>query len=466
MRRTFLLVALLILVSLTVFVPTASAVSLGANYFYDDLAPYGDWFQMEDHGWVWTPRSVAADWRPYTRGHWAYTDDDGWLWLSDEDFGWATYHYGRWFYDGDYGWVWVPGEQWAPSWVSWRLGEDYAGWAPLPPEYDWRAGGGQLPGGIGMRSLAPTYYVFVPARDLVAPVVYRHVVPYDRNESLVRVTRDVTRYETVGDRIVSRAIPAHDVERVTGRAVPRYRVEVATSAPRRPVVQGNTVKIFRPSPQQIARAPRKAAPTAVPRVKPHPAAPPADPRAVRIQRPPTTGPAPGGAADRQHERERQQERARQQHQEKARRQQAARERDKEQARQQHQEQVREQQAAREREKERARQQHQEQVRAQQEARQREQEEARRQQQERIRQQQLARHREQEKPKQQPPTGEKPSDERRLRAQPQVPDPNAVDEQQRARERAEKERERQKREQQARKKPKPPDQPKPPEKPES
>ena len=32
------------------------------------------------------------------------------------------------------GWVWVPGYTWAPAWVSWRYGDGYAGWAPLPPD--------------------------------------------------------------------------------------------------------------------------------------------------------------------------------------------------------------------------------------------------------------------------------------------------------------------------------------------
>lgn len=31
------------------------------------------------------------------------------------------------------GWVWVPGVEWAPAWVSWRVGGGYIGWAPLPP---------------------------------------------------------------------------------------------------------------------------------------------------------------------------------------------------------------------------------------------------------------------------------------------------------------------------------------------
>src|SRR6185295_18713309 len=41
--------------------------------------------------------------------------------------------YGRWYQDPEIGWAWVPGNDWAPSWVSWQEGSDYVGWAPLPP---------------------------------------------------------------------------------------------------------------------------------------------------------------------------------------------------------------------------------------------------------------------------------------------------------------------------------------------
>jgi len=51
-----------------------------------------------------------------------------------EPWGWATYHYGRWVNLDGTGWCWVPGYTWAPAWVSWRYGDGYCGWAPLPPD--------------------------------------------------------------------------------------------------------------------------------------------------------------------------------------------------------------------------------------------------------------------------------------------------------------------------------------------
>lgn len=124
--------------------------------FYRKLDLYGDWMETSDYGYVFQPRQAAQsrDWRPYTNGRWVYTDA-GWTWLSDEKFGWATYHYGRWIRLRSVGWVWVPGEQWAPAWVSWRRGNDYVGWAPLPPE-------AQFHRRIGIRNWADNYYDIGP----------------------------------------------------------------------------------------------------------------------------------------------------------------------------------------------------------------------------------------------------------------------------------------------------------------
>jgi DNA segregation ATPase FtsK/SpoIIIE-like protein len=429
MRRKILLVALVLLGSLTVFVPSARALSIGVNFFYDDLAPHGHWFQMENYGWVWTPRHVAATWRPYTMGHWAYSDDYGWTWVSNEDFGWATYHYGRWFFDADYGWVWVPGDQWAPAWVSWRSGGGYVGWAPMSPDYDWQRG--RYGGGLGLGYAAPTQYVFVSEPNFADPVVYRHIVPWDRDDQVVRVTRDVTRYQTFGDRIVNRAVPVRDVERAAGRAVPRYRVEAVQAGPRRPVVQGNTVRIFRPTRQQIAQAPppRMAPPsTAVPRVKPRPAAPPAKPTAARVAPPPASAPNRGAPRGAEVQNQRQQEKARQ-----------------EQAQQQRQQQgARQQEAARQKETQQQKQQ------AQAE---------RQRQQEQARQRQAARQKEGQQQKQQA-QAERQRQQEQARQQQQEQRAQALREQQAARQRAQQQREQQKREEQAKKKPKPPEPPPP------
>ena len=113
------------------------------DYFYDTLAPYGAWVDVEGYGRCWRPTVVIYDssWRPYCdRGHWVYTDY-GWYWDSDYSWG-ATFHYGRWFRHARYGWCWWPDTVWAPSWVTWRSSSDYCGWAPLPPFTVYRPGFG------------------------------------------------------------------------------------------------------------------------------------------------------------------------------------------------------------------------------------------------------------------------------------------------------------------------------------
>jgi hypothetical protein len=100
--------------------------------FEAPLAAHGSWVEVGSYGRCWHPVGVAVEWRPYCTGEWVWTDC-GWYWESDEPWGWACYHYGYWVNDAAYGWVWVPGIEWAPAWVSWRVGGGFIGWAPLPP---------------------------------------------------------------------------------------------------------------------------------------------------------------------------------------------------------------------------------------------------------------------------------------------------------------------------------------------
>src|SRR5882724_3400069 len=47
------------------------------SYFYNDLAPYGSWVQLEGFGWCWQPRAVGINhsWSPYCDGgRWVYSD--------------------------------------------------------------------------------------------------------------------------------------------------------------------------------------------------------------------------------------------------------------------------------------------------------------------------------------------------------------------------------------------------------
>ena len=175
--------------SAEVHVGPSGGASVDLGFFYDDLAPYGNWIERPNYGWAWAPRSVSASWQPYQNGHWVWTDQ-GWTWVTDEPYGWATYHYGRWYQDPEIGWAWVPGNDWAPAWVSFQEGGDYVGWAPLPPSVEINPG---FSGGFSV-SLAPETYVFVQERYFLAPSITTYIVPRTRVVTVFRETRNFIFY--------------------------------------------------------------------------------------------------------------------------------------------------------------------------------------------------------------------------------------------------------------------------------
>jgi hypothetical protein len=73
-----------------------------------DLEHYGDWRVVPTYGVVWTPRSVAAGWVPYSTGRWILDPYYGWTWVDAAPWGWAPYHYGRWVLVNGH-WAWAPG---------------------------------------------------------------------------------------------------------------------------------------------------------------------------------------------------------------------------------------------------------------------------------------------------------------------------------------------------------------------
>jgi hypothetical protein len=246
-----------------IHVGPSGRASVDLGFFYDDLASYGNWIQRPSYGWVWAPREVSSNWRPYQDGHWVWTDD-GWTWITDEPYGWATYHYGRWYDDPEIGWSWVPGQDWAPAWVSWQEGSNYIGWAALPPGVNYSASYG---GGYGNYAygIAPTTYVFVEERNFLAPRIVQYVVPETRVVTVFRDTRNITSYRSVNNRIFNQGVQVDRIQRVVGRPVQRYQIADlgASSGGRRQQIQGNRVAFFRPQVQKAANVqPPSARPVA------------------------------------------------------------------------------------------------------------------------------------------------------------------------------------------------------------
>lgn len=235
-------------------------VQLDIGYFYDELAPYGDWVFVEPHGWVWTPNNVPPAWRPYTVGRWVYCDEYGWTWVSNWEWGWAPFHYGRWCYDSLYGWSWAPGTEWGPAWVAWRSGTGYIGWAPLPPEASWQVGVGLDLARVNLDlTIAPTSWCFVEERHILAPQVREYLLLPARNVTVIRSAPYVTRYTVVRDRVVNLSLSIERVERVVGHRVTPSKFVVVDSAPRALSRDSRVaeIRVFRPV---ISKAPPSRSP--------------------------------------------------------------------------------------------------------------------------------------------------------------------------------------------------------------
>jgi hypothetical protein len=218
---------------------------ISVSYFYEGLSPDGEWFQDPSYGWCWTPYEVSSEWRPYSDGHWEYSDY-GWTWATEETWGWATYHYGRWFFDDSYGWAWVPGSEWAPAWVAWRSGDDWVGWAPLPPTARWDASAGLA--FTNLDRIPSQEWTFVPREHVTDVNLRLEIGSIARNVTLIGRTRDATRLEVRSGRPANLGIDIAQVEGAVGRPVPRVRI-VDVDTPRgsgRPA-SGGTIGVFRPA---------------------------------------------------------------------------------------------------------------------------------------------------------------------------------------------------------------------------
>ncbi len=222
--------------------PQAYGPNEDTSYFYDRLSPYGDWTELSPYGFVWVPRHMGYRWRPYSDGHWAWTDD-GWTWIANEEWGDIPFHYGRWGWDNDLGWFWVPGSVWGPAWVTWRSSDQYMGWAPLPPGFEFNVG-------MNFNSLslniAPNFWVFIQGPYFQDLDLNSYVLPFERNQTIIDYTAMHNNIYTRNNRIINEGIGVDEVRRITGRAVPTYALQ-SVQQPGRTKVVGQQVQVFRPA---------------------------------------------------------------------------------------------------------------------------------------------------------------------------------------------------------------------------
>ena len=153
----------------------------------------------------------------------------------------------------------MPGTDWGPAWVSWRFGDGYCGWAPLPPLVGWD--NGLVLSGLDLDEyIPPFWYNFVEERYFATPHIHDHLLIPARNISLVTQTRNLTRYEVNDNRIINRSVDIDRIEKDTGQTINHYRVVAANSptAPHQARMRDDQMVLYKPEVMQTTEghAPR------------------------------------------------------------------------------------------------------------------------------------------------------------------------------------------------------------------
>lgn len=206
------------------------------NDFYQNLAPFGQWIEDQQLGFVWVP-DVDNDFRPYfTNGHWAMTNY-GNTWVSDYVWGWACFHYGRWTYDAYYGWLWVPGSNWGPAWVSWRTGDGTFGWAPLSPEHTLSASKNEY-------NCPKDWWVFVSPKYMYSGNYYRYWYGPRNNAAIIKNSTTINNTYTHHNVVFVSGPAQKEVEKLAGVPIQVYKVVSSTNLNTR--VHNDVVRMYRP----------------------------------------------------------------------------------------------------------------------------------------------------------------------------------------------------------------------------
>jgi len=205
--------------------------------FYQGLAPYGQWIEDPQFGYVWSP-GEDNNFRPYyTNGHWLMTEY-GNTWISEYPWGWACFHYGRWTYDEYYGWLWIPGNYWGPAWVSWRVGEGFYGWAPLGPDY--------RPGtAINEYRCPGDWWVFIPPRYIYSDHYYQYWNGPRDNNKIIKNSRIIINTFENGNYTYFTGPRAAEVRQITGNPVQVFRIHNSKNQNTR--VHNDEVRMYRPA---------------------------------------------------------------------------------------------------------------------------------------------------------------------------------------------------------------------------
>ncbi len=104
---------------------TGAQAELGSgdnsNPAWNDLDAYGNWYNVPDQGYVWSPYDAAnAGFDPYGMGNWMWMPGFGYTWVSGYPWGYLPFSCGAWNFYGGFGWGWAPGFGGCTPW--WGLG--------------------------------------------------------------------------------------------------------------------------------------------------------------------------------------------------------------------------------------------------------------------------------------------------------------------------------------------------------
>jgi len=241
----------------------SAGISIHATADFEvPLASHGTWVTVGSYGRCWRPTGIAVEWRPYSYGHWVWTDL-GWYWESDEPWGWACYHYGNWVYDPTYAWVWIPAVEWAPAWVTWRVGGGYIGWAPLAPPH------------VRVTLGAP-HFMFVQSSRFSEPIRPTTVVV--NNTTIINnttVINNVRREQrtlaggTAQQVVVNEGPGVEPIQKATGKRVEAVKIqEVAMKTDAKAPAEVRKKASEAPAPTTQTPTPKSATPSETPKTTP------------------------------------------------------------------------------------------------------------------------------------------------------------------------------------------------------
>ena len=164
---------------------TGAAQGLGdnGNPAWSDLDANGDWYNVPDQGYVWSPYEAAnTGFDPYGSGYWMWMPRYGYMWVSGYSWGYLPFQCGMWNYYNDFGWGWAPGAGGCSPW--WRMGfyggpnigMGFTGYRPpaIPrrrrPDERNGANGGEQPRLIAVNRRPTGGAIGLPVRDRAMPV--------------------------------------------------------------------------------------------------------------------------------------------------------------------------------------------------------------------------------------------------------------------------------------------------------